>query len=205
MAVEAAFFSQCAWSTRISSRCARARASQAVSVLEARCSMAASAGLAQPVGRSKRDLHPAPQPLRVDAERVAEALEGEGGLPIAALDPRQLPAAAPFARAVAADEEQAPQAVLEDREPELQLAVERPPAPADRHAAAARLARGLSPAPAKAVHAPTPTRSCRARAARNAWRARWSRILAAFVVSPSATAASAVPPSRRSRSTSTAR
>src|SRR5215469_704443 len=120
MAVEAAFFSQCAWSTRISSRCARARASQAVSVVEARCSMAGTAGLAQPVGSSKRAVHAAAQAVGIDAERVAQALEREGRFAVAALDPGQLTATAALARTVAPAHQQAPEAVLQHGKPELE-------------------------------------------------------------------------------------
>src|SRR5262249_10112169 len=157
------------------------------------------ARLAQAIGGSKRDVHPTSQSIGIDAEGVAEALEGEGRLAIAALDPGELATAPAPTRAVATGEEQAAQTILQHGEPALALGGQGLAAQGNRHAAATRLARRRSAATAEGVHAPASTRSCGASAPRSAWRARWRRILAAFVVRPSAPAVSDVPRSRRSR------
>ena len=106
-------------------------------MVEARCSMAGTGGLAQPVGSSKRAVHSPAQPVGVDAERVAQALECEGCFPVAALDPGQLAAPAALARTVTPTHQQAPEAVLQYGEPELELTGEGLPTQRDRHPAAA--------------------------------------------------------------------
>src|SRR5262245_28968535 len=94
-------------------------------------------GLAQLVRRPKGRAYPAAQPIRVDAQRLTENLERERAVAVAALDPGEVASertGAPVARG-----EQAPQAVLEDREPEQELTGQRPAAEADGHAAPPRL------------------------------------------------------------------
>src|SRR5262249_17722897 len=148
-AVDAAFFSQWAWSIRTSSRCERARSSHARPVVEARCNIG-GAWLAQAGGRAKRVADPPPEPVGIDPGGLAETLEGEGGVAIAALDPGQV--ASEGAGTPIASREQTAQAILEDREPQLQLPGQRPATQPDGHATAARLVWRLSATPPQLSH-----------------------------------------------------
>src|SRR5262249_58176114 len=114
------------------------------------------ARLAQAIGGSKRDVHPTSQSIGIDAEGVAEALEGEGRLAIAALDPGELATATALARAVATGEKQAAETILQHGEPELELARQRLAAQGHRHAAATRLARRLAAAGGHPRQGPPP-------------------------------------------------
>jgi hypothetical protein len=71
----------------------------------------------------KRRVNPASQPLGVDAEGLAQHLERERAVAVATLNPGEITMAR--ARTPSARGEQAAQAVLEHREPELQFAGER--------------------------------------------------------------------------------
>src|SRR5262249_35028434 len=80
-------------------------------------------GLAQAVWRPKRGSDPASEPVGIDPEGLTQDLERERAVAIATLDPREI--TAERSGASIARREQAPQAVLQHREPELQLARER--------------------------------------------------------------------------------
>ena len=90
-------------------------------------------GLAQLVGLPKGRAHPTSQPIRVDPEGLTQNLEREWTVAVAALDPGEVASECTCARV--ASREQAAQAVLENREPELELTRERAPAQTHRHAA----------------------------------------------------------------------
>src|SRR5262249_16812935 len=113
-------------------------------------------GLAHAIVLPKRGEHPAPQPFGVDVEHFAQMLEGEGALPVAALDPGQVTAQSPGAPAASGD--QTTQAVLEHREGELQLTRDRLPGEPHGNTAAARFVRRLAAAAAQLGHANGPSR-----------------------------------------------